>query len=365
MIDRSIISQMLTISSDRRIIAISDIHANLPVFKKLLKKINYSADQDELFLVGDLLEKGSYNMDTLHYIMHMAVDSHVHPMMGNCDFVCKNILFEYRLDFLKEVLLARDKSIIHEMAQQLNIAIDKETDMVQLAGILKKHFLKELQFVNSLPHVIETQKFIFGHAAILNEDSYGEDMRDIMTHDRFLKDAKKFQKYVIVGHLPVSEYCQTICNFNPYFDVARHIICIDGGNGVKAAGQLNALLIHKGMFTYEHSDSLAKAQVCETFLPDNMDAHFITWHDSTIRILKQLTEKSLCEQLSNGKQMWIPNELIYTYHENYHADNFTTYQMPVQKGDFVKIVSRHGSHVLIKKDGRMGWIPKQVLQHRS
>ncbi|MCB6603809.1 metallophosphoesterase, partial [Erysipelatoclostridium ramosum] len=72
----------------RRIIAISDIHGNLPVLKKLLRKVAFDPEKDELFLVGDLLEKGPYNLETLPYIMELSRYSHVHPMIGNCDVVC-------------------------------------------------------------------------------------------------------------------------------------------------------------------------------------------------------------------------------------------------------------------------------------
>lgn len=365
MIDRSIIAKNIDVPKDRRIVAISDIHANLPVFKKLLQKINFQPDHDELFLVGDLLEKGAYNMETLQFIMELSKNPHVHPMMGNCDFVCKNILFSYRLDFLKEVLLARKHSILHEMAQQLQLEINEECDMEVIAKQLKEAFPVELKFVNSLPHVIETQGYIFGHAAILDEQNYGEDMRDVMTHDRFLHDAIPFQKYVIVGHLPVSEYCETICSFNPYIDSARHIICIDGGNEVKSAGQLNALLIEHGRFTYAHSDNLKKAQVRKTYLPDCFDSHFITWHDSAIRILHKEQTRSYCEQLSNGQTMWIPNELIYEIKGKFHAENFTTYQMPVHQGDFVKIITTNETQTLVKKNGQMGWIPSTILKRHK
>ena len=116
MIDRSICAKSISIPSNRRIIAISDIHANLHIFQKLLKQIRFDSTLDELFLVGDLLEKGQQNMETLSYLMKLSQDSHVHLMLGNCDFVCKNILYEYRLDFLHEVLCQRQNSLIHEMA---------------------------------------------------------------------------------------------------------------------------------------------------------------------------------------------------------------------------------------------------------
>ncbi len=362
MIDRSIISQKIKVDPERRIIAISDIHANLPVFQKLLHKIAYDLDKDELFLVGDLLEKGSYNMETLYEIMKLSQHPHVHPMMGNCDFVCKNVLYEYRLEFLKEVLLNRKNSILHEMAATLGITFHKDIDMHDYCKALKQHFRKELEFVDALPHVIETQDFIFGHAAILNEHQYGEDMRDIMTHNRFFEEERSFHKYVVVGHLPVSEYCEGICCFNPRIDEYRHIITIDGGNEVKDAGQLNALLIDHHQFSYAHSDDLEKAQITDTFLPENKDPFFITWHDSEVTVLKKDEVTYLCRHLSSGKDFWIPKDFLYQCGKEMHVDNFTTYRMPVRKGDYVKIVATCGDQVLVKKKGTMGWIPRKILK---
>lgn len=361
MIDRSIKSKYINVDDHRRIIAISDIHANLPVLKKLLKKIAFDMHQDELFLVGDLLEKGAYNMETLHFIMELSKSPHVHPMMGNCDFVCKNVLYEYRLDFLKEVLLHRQNSILHEMAATLGIHFHKDIDMIEYARILKQHFPKELAFVDQLPHVVETQHYIFGHAAILDEDHYGKEMRDIMTHNRFLDDAKRFQKYVVVGHLPVSEYCDGICCFNPMIDDFRHIIAIDGGNEVKSAGQLNALLIEHGNFSYAHSDCLKKAKVLDSIQPINRDPFFIKWYDSSVKILKEDDIRYLCRHLSSGKDFWIPKDFIFHKGDEIHVDNFTTYHLPVEKGDYVKIVSTCGEHALVKKNGIMGWIPRKIL----
>ena len=41
----------------RRILAVSDIHGNLPFFQGLLQKIRF-ASEDILILDGDMLEKG-------------------------------------------------------------------------------------------------------------------------------------------------------------------------------------------------------------------------------------------------------------------------------------------------------------------
>ena len=112
------------------------------------------------------MEKGPYNLETLYYIMELSRHPHVHPMIGNCDVVCRNVLYDTRLEFLQNILLNRPNSILHEMAQRVGQRIDKETDMAALSRELRKVFLRELTFIDRLPHVIETERFIFTHAGI-------------------------------------------------------------------------------------------------------------------------------------------------------------------------------------------------------
>ncbi len=363
MFDRSIHSYSV-LQENKRIIAISDIHANLPVFKKLLKKISYNSSHDELFLVGDLLEKGKYNLDTLHYIMELSKNPHVHPMAGNCDMVCRNILHDYRLDFLKEILLQRKNSIIHEMAEAVGITIHKDSDMQYISSILKKVFLRELTFIDTLPHVIETSDFIFAHAGILNENTYGNDMRDIMVQDMFLNHAPSFKKYLVVGHLPVSEYRKQICCFNPIIDDKHNIIAIDGGNIVKESGQLNALLYEKEQqkFHFVFSDGLPKAQIKETRHVQNPAPFSLTWHDSEILILKRNKDSCYCHHIVSKRNIWIPSAFIETRDGKNYAYNYTNFLLPVKKNDYVKIVYEGTHHVLAKKQGLLGWIEKSNIK---
>ena len=55
----------------RRVVAVSDIHGNLPFLKGLLAKIGFSRD-DILVLVGDMVEKGAQSLDTLRFIMELC-----------------------------------------------------------------------------------------------------------------------------------------------------------------------------------------------------------------------------------------------------------------------------------------------------
>ena len=63
-------------------IVISDIHGNLDLYQALLHKIDYKPGVDCLILLGDLIEKGKRNLDTLHYIMHQVQTEDVHCIMA-------------------------------------------------------------------------------------------------------------------------------------------------------------------------------------------------------------------------------------------------------------------------------------------
>ena len=264
--DRSVKVKRLQSPSKGRTICISDIHGNLNIYKKLLNKVKYQPGIDRLMLLGDLVEKGEKNLETLHFVMNQSKHEDVHVIMGNCDFICKNVLFAYRLDFLKDVLLQRKQSLIHEMANQIGISLDINTDMSWYTHEIRKHFLDELCFCNDLPHVIDTDSHIYAHAAIMNETTFGDDFREVMTTHFFLNKNMHFHKKVIVGHLPVTEYCHSIASFDPIYDGSTNVYSIDGGNVVKKAGQLNALIFDKNIVNVESVDELPEVEVIETGL---------------------------------------------------------------------------------------------------
>ena len=67
-----------TFDDHSRIIAISDIHGNLPYFRGLVEKLHLRAD-DSLVLLGDLVEKGPESLATLRYAMALREKCRVYP----------------------------------------------------------------------------------------------------------------------------------------------------------------------------------------------------------------------------------------------------------------------------------------------
>ena len=71
-------------SPGQRVIAVSDIHGNLPFFRALMEKIHLTS-QDVLVLVGDMIEKGADRLALLRYLMDFSATPAFYPLCGNCD----------------------------------------------------------------------------------------------------------------------------------------------------------------------------------------------------------------------------------------------------------------------------------------
>ena len=262
----------------------------------------------------------------------------------------------YNLRFLHQVLLQRKASILHEMADALHVSIDAHTDMERFCDLLHQHYAEELSWVDALPQVVYDDSCIFAHAGIMNETDFGSDFREVMTYPHFMLHAPEFTRWVIVGHMPVSEYCHDIARFHPIVDARRHIISIDGGNAVKHAGQLNALIMRDGSISWESVDELPYVRAARDIAPPNRDPLFITWRESAIRVLKHGEDADFCEHLASGRKLWIAHEFIHAGKDDQLcADDFTSYQMPLQRGEQVSLVRRYERFSIIKKDGILGW----------
>lgn len=341
-----------------RTIVISDIHGSLDVYEKLLKKVNYIPGEDRLILLGDLVEKGTQNLALLRRIMKQCKDPEVYAVMGNCDFVAKNVLYNYRLDYLNKVLHFRKNSLIHEMIAEAGLPpLTRKTDMPGLAQELRSRYLPELSFLNDLPHVIVTPDIIFAHSGISNEVTFGDDFKEIMVRFQFAKEEHSFSRMVVVGHMPVSEYSTSIADFNPLFNAAKNIYSIDGGNAVNQAGQLNALIIHRGLMQQVHTDLLPKVRVLHTTHPKNSRPVFLGYANSEAEILHAGAEQSLIHAPSLKRDLLVDNDFL----KDGKAYNYTSYALPLIAGQTVHLVRIGPKKAQVKHHGVMGWTALENL----
>ena len=252
----------IELPNEGRIIAISDVHANLPYLKGLLAKLSLRSE-DTLVFCGDMLEKGEYSLETLRFIMELSAARRVLAVQGNCDFWQDSI---YRANertdaYTKRYLLSNSagwgSGLLSQMCGEIGFEFGEDTDMAEFRRAIADAFRPELDFLDSLPHVISTEHYVFVHGGIPEGEPESWDGWYCMKNDNFLGQGRSFKKWIIVGHWPVMLYgTDTVCA-NPIIERERRIISIDGGCVLKDDGQLNALIIPRNGsedFKIEHYD---------------------------------------------------------------------------------------------------------------
>lgn len=344
------------VKSGQRAIVISDVHANLKVFKKLLEKVAFTKE-DILILLGDIVEKGDSSLEMLRYVMELKKTHTVFAVCGNCDAISLEIKKDTRNEDLLRYILLRKQTLVGEMCRDAGIALTRQTDMGATKKLLRDQYEEELQFICELPHILEMGQYVFAHAAVFPEHKEEMKPSQAMKADEFMNQGFSFDKYHVVGHWPTSLYCKAIPECNPRIDKENKIISIDGGNVLKRDGQLNALIIPdltKEEFTYTYVDDLRKAKVLNTQEAGGK-SFSIPWTDSNIKKLKTERDFTYCEHCSTGQKMWIPNSYLCEQKDGWHAEDITDYQIPLSFGDIVSVTEDTSRGYLVKKNGVIGW----------
>lgn len=347
--------------SKQRIIAISDIHGNLAGFKKLLKRCNYT-EQDILVIVGDFIEKGSANLDTLRYLMKMSQNENVHVLTGNCDDLYQLVRTNDYDKFFLSYVLGR-KSLIKDMCKELGITLDEQSDIKEIKQQLKDVYKEEFDWLEGLPTILETQKFIFVHAGITTENLQEQTYESAVSENAFLNIEQSFEKYVVVGHWPTSNYGNHRKCCNPIIDRKKHIISIDGGNVLNKFGQLNAFIIPEvdsTEFQFELYDDLPFGIIMKA-QSGKEESINISWGDNKIEILEEKEEFSYCCHCRTDYKLWIPNSYISTDESGTYCDAITDYVLEVEEGDIVSVIDTWKDCCLAKKDGVVGFIKSKVV----
>ena len=185
------------------------------------------------------------------------------------------------------------------------------------------------------------------------------DASKCMKNDAFLSQGHAFPRCCVVGHWPVTLYRTGRPCCEPLVCRDRKIISIDGGCVLQADGQLNALIIPD--ITQEHMDYVAYDGLpVVTALDDqapSQDSFNIRWSDSVVEILEEGEDVCWCRHVSTGREMWILRHYRYTRQSDglTHTEDTTDYELPIQAGDRLALVTECSRGYLVKKHGVTGW----------
>ncbi|MBQ8815040.1 MAG: metallophosphoesterase [Lachnospiraceae bacterium] len=361
----------IEINPNQRVIVVSDIHGHLDFLVQLLRKVDYSGD-DVLVIVGDLVDKGPDSLRTLQYVMELNRKNQVYVTIGNVDLHRVQFLTdtdeEAESRFCKYTHLLQQwwgGGLLSDMFRELGIPLDKLTDETagEYRALLREHFREEIDFMMSLPVVLEMGNYIFVHGGLPTDDLsavVGQEAEGFLKNDCFLKQEHHFTKYMVVGHWPVCLYHDDGEVLAPIFDREKNIISIDGGCGVKRSGQLNALLIPgPGAAMDEISwtcyDEFPKviAKERQTGALATID---IKYFASKVELLEERGDMSLFRQESTGKTFLAPAGHVWTDSEGgLHSDDYCDTRLEVEPGEELSVIWKTSTGCFAKKDGVLGW----------
>lgn len=209
---------------------ISDIHGEYDMFVNLLDKISFN-DQDTLYILGDVVDRGPHPIKMLIKLMEMPnavclAGNHELMAIEAMDFLMKEIT-EESVAALDEKTIGNYTSWIYYNGGQTTLDEFKELDPVTKRDVYE--FIREFLIYEELS--IANRDYLLVHAGLGNYYP-GKEIEEYslkkLVWDRAEYDIQYFDnKYVITGHTPT----QTISgNTRPgYIYKEKNHIAIDCG----------------------------------------------------------------------------------------------------------------------------------------
>ncbi|MST88563.1 serine/threonine protein phosphatase [Sharpea azabuensis] len=234
---------------------ISDLHGQFVLLQLLLEKIAFD-DSDELYVLGDIMDRGPNSIDIYYFIKSM---NNIHMIKGNHEIMMRTSLIQS----LKYNDLDDERNNAYRLWKQNGgyRTVDSIREYLQKDCITyseyydhRKQFMKELiEFIDSLPDYIEMdyqgKHYVLVHAGVdpdkpLVKDTDPELLAWIREY--FYMSPCNLDYTYIFGHTPLC-FINMDGSFNIWHDPDYgNKIGIDGGLAVGDKGQLNCLCLTTG-----------------------------------------------------------------------------------------------------------------------
>ena len=347
-----------------RIICVSDIHTYLDDFKALLTRCNYDSKTDYLFILGDIIEKGTNNIAALNYVQSLCQNPKTIFIQGNNDTMPYHMAYSDDQARFLDRLKYRPTNTFTQMAETLGIT-DFTESFEQKRQRVAEAYRSQLDFLQSAPLAIETKDFIFVHAAIENRPDWeNSDPRVMQARHWFLRCEHCQPKTVICGHYPTYNFKRGNNSNLPIFDTGKRIIDIDGGMGTKTAMQLNALIININGGSYDFETIFhphGREVTIKTGFTTDKTPKYVDWESHYISVIQDQGEFLLVKNETTGETGVIPESFTGTWdrlHAWIHLDSFVS----VKAGESFFIGCETENHYFgMTQNGKVGFIPKSAV----
>ncbi len=186
------------------IYAMADIHGQYDKYISMLQKINFS-DSDVLFVLGDVIDRGSQGMAILK---DMMMRTNVYPILGNHEYMAITAIPWLMQEITEETVKKIDPEMMQGLIEWMNVGGSSSiTEFRELSRDEQEAILDYLSEFE-LFEIVEAggKEFVLVHAGLNNFDEERSlsdyDLSEVLFQRpdyeiRYFKD-----KYLVTGHTP-------------------------------------------------------------------------------------------------------------------------------------------------------------------
>ncbi len=357
--------EKVTLPEKCRIICVGDIHGHADDFERLLEKCEYDADKDFLFILGDILEKGSQNIKTLRLVKKLCEKERAICIQGNNDTMCERMAYRDGKEKFLSRLISRPENTYMDMAKEIGIN-DFTEDFDIKREKVNEIFKYELRFIRNLPFAIDTKDYVFVHAGIENRIDWENSAETVIQNDYWwLRKEHSLSKTVVVGHFPCYNFSRSKNTNLPIVDTEKRIIDIDGGCSVKWVGQLNGFIITKDGDSYSYETRfmplVPENRITKAYKPE-ASYKYLDYEKSDLEIIAKDGIFLDVRNKSDGTTGRIPECCTGQWDGKLHGwinlDSF----VKVSEGDLFYTYGEFGDYYIgLCENGQVGMIPKECI----
>lgn len=186
------------------IYAMADIHGQYDKYISMLKKISFS-DEDVLFILGDVIDRGSHGMKILK---DMMMRTNIYPILGNHEYMAKTALPWLMQEITEDTVNNIDPEMMQGLIEWMNVG--GSASIAEFRSLSREEqesimdYLSEFELYDSVQ--AGGKKFVLVHAGLCNFDEKRPledyDLSEVLFH-RPDYDVQYFNnKYLVTGHTP-------------------------------------------------------------------------------------------------------------------------------------------------------------------
>ncbi len=192
----------------------SDPHNDLVNFRKLMKKIGFNKKEDTLYILGDVLDRGSNSSDgfaLLNYIRPYIDNGSIVLLLGNHEYFAK-------------------KYITNELDKRMYSAFGGSQTIKAIDAMNEESKLQFIKFIESLPLYVEIEspyydkRLLLSHTGCVDPAHYVTNpdgsINTILSIEKYIKEESLYSflitglpqlpaqgrnlldHYVVLGHIP-------------------------------------------------------------------------------------------------------------------------------------------------------------------